>query len=280
MKLLTYFILLTIISICIISCKKKGCTDPNALNYNENVQDDDGTCEYEFIGHPLTLNLNHVYDGISVPQTDLDVIKFTNQFGNLHSISKLVYLISDIRFYKDNGDSITTDGYNLIDLQNENSLTIDQNNIYLQEGSYSGIGFSFGFEEDDNISGAYTDLNSASWSWPMMLGGGYHFMKFEGKFIGTSNDTINFNYHMGTSREITAIDTTFHDNHVFVKINQPFDISNEATINLKFNIDEWFKNPNLWDLNIYNSMLMPNFAAQIMMKENGTTVFSWESIDQ
>ncbi len=105
-------------------------------------------------------------------------------------------------------------------------------------------------------------------------------MKFEGKFIDTNNDTTNFAYHMGTAREITITDTIFHDNHVFVKIDTTFNITNDATINLNVNLDEWFKNPNLWDLNQYNNMLMPDYTAQVMMKENGSTVFSWGSIVQ
>ena len=46
------------------------------------------------------------------------------------------------------------------------------------------------------------------------------------------------------------------------------------------NIAEWFKNPNTWDLNVLNNMLMPNFNAQIMMFENGQNVFSLKSVTQ
>ena len=46
------------------------------------------------------------------------------------------------------------------------------------------------------------------------------------------------------------------------------------------NIAEWFKNPNTWDLNVLNQMLMPNSSAQIMMYENGQNVFNLESVNQ
>ena len=42
-------------------------------------------------------------------------------------------------------------------------------------------------------------------------------------------------------------------------------------------IDQWFENPNLWDLNILNGMLMGNYTAQKMMQENGQNVFSLAS---
>ena len=50
-------------------------------------------------------------------------------------------------------------------------------------------------------------------------------------------------------------------------------------INVVMHIEEWFKNPNTWDLNLYNQMLMPNSTAQILMSENGQNVFTLESIN-
>lgn len=35
-----------------ISCNKKGCTDPEALNYSEKAKKDDGTCEYTPVPEP------------------------------------------------------------------------------------------------------------------------------------------------------------------------------------------------------------------------------------
>src|SRR5687767_10379029 len=37
------------------SCKKKGCTDPNALNYNAEAKADDGTCFYPSATKKVTI---------------------------------------------------------------------------------------------------------------------------------------------------------------------------------------------------------------------------------
>jgi len=52
------------------------------------------------------------------------------------------------------------------------------------------------------------------------------------------------------------------------------EIKENASIEIKMNIAEWFKNPNTWDLNTLNSELMANFEAQKLMNANGKTVFS------
>ena len=45
-------------------------------------------------------------------------------------------------------------------------------------------------------------------------------------------------------------------------------------------ISEWFKNPNIWNLNELNTMLMPNFEAQKIIKQNGVSVFSLGDISE
>lgn len=265
------------------SCKKEGCTDVDATNYNAKAKKDDGSCTYEedtsHVGYHVMLAFGHNYDGVEVTASSFNQLNFTNQLGTNHSITHLEYLISNIRFYKANGDSVSISDYNLFDLSNNNSLVMALSE-HVEEGSYTGIGFTMGFDESDNVSGAYSDLNVANWSWPAMLGGGYHYMKFEGKFIGSSADTLPYAYHYGTAREIAGGDTTFYNNHKFVKLNESFTVSNNAKITINMNISEWFKNPNTWDLNTYSSMLMPNFAAQILMNENASSVYSWGGIVQ
>ena len=49
MKKITY--LFIAISIVFVSCtKEEGCTDPIAVNYNSDAENDDGSCEFSIIG--------------------------------------------------------------------------------------------------------------------------------------------------------------------------------------------------------------------------------------
>ena len=44
-KVILFFAVASLVAVT--SCKKKGCTDPTAINYNSEAEKDDGTCEYE-----------------------------------------------------------------------------------------------------------------------------------------------------------------------------------------------------------------------------------------
>ncbi|MEX0595564.1 MAG: hypothetical protein WD512_03610, partial [Candidatus Paceibacterota bacterium] len=54
-----FSVLLTIVALFIISsCKKEGCTDPLATNYNGDAKKDDGTCVYAVLPSINTLECN------------------------------------------------------------------------------------------------------------------------------------------------------------------------------------------------------------------------------
>lgn len=226
----------------------------------------------------ILFNFSHHWDGAEVTNTDFNTIKHTNENGEALSIAKLRYLISKITFEKSTGELFILDGYNLVDVTNNTDLTFAPITT-IPTGEYSKVSFVFGFNNEDNIDGAYPDLNSTSWFVPAMLGGGYHFMQLEGRFIDDTTTETGYAYHAIKAVDNSGTTQVFQDTFFEVDLGEVF-ITDNASFNIEMNIAEWFKNPNTWDLNVLNNMLMPNFNAQIMMYENGQNVFSLESINQ
>lgn len=213
----------------------------------------------------LSINFSHTWDDEEVTTSDFNDLKFTNENGKLLSVSKLRYLISNIVLRPSTGNNIELNGYILVDMNGTTSTHIAN----VPYGTYNSITFTFGFDREDNIDGAYQDLNSASWNWPEMLGGGYHFMQFEGKYQDGAIESP-FALHMGTA---VLPNGDFGQNFFDVTV-EGFTMSDDTSIALEMNIAEWFKNPNTWNLNTYNINLMPNFDAQLMMNQNGQSAFS------
>ena len=225
-----------------------------------------------------TFNFSHNWDGTLVTNSDFNTIKFTNENGEELSIERFRYLISKITFYKTDGSTTVLDGYNLVDLTNNENLSFTPI-TFLETGTYSDVTFTFGFNNEDNLNN-YTDLNTASWNVPEMLGGGYHYMQFDGKFLNASDEEQGFNYHAIRAADNPGANPTFPQDTFFNVSLGAVTITNNATFNIEMNIAEWFKNPHRWDLNVLNQMLMPNSSAQIMMYDNGQNVFSLESVNQ
>ena len=221
-----------------------------------------------------TFNFTHNWDGIQVSNSDFNTIQYTNANGEVMSIEKLRYLVSKITFSNPTSGVIVIDGYNLVDVTNNSKLFFIPTED-IPEGTYN-ISFTFGFNNDDNAQN-YLDLNSASWNVPEMLGGGYHFMQLEGKFVDNSAIETGYAYHSIRAIDNSGTQPVFQDTFFNVNLGD-VTLLNNTTIEVKMNIAEWFKNPNQWDLNTLGNMLMPNFNAQIMMHANGQNVFSLGAI--
>lgn len=223
-----------------------------------------------------TFNFNHFWNDSEMTNTDFNTIQYTNAKGDQLSIEKLRYLISRITFESLSGETYVLDGYNLVDVTNGTNLSFTSTTT-IPTGDYSKVSFTFGFNNDDNYNFNYQDLNSTSWNVPAMLGGGYHYMQLEGKFIDNTATETGYAYHALRAVDNSGPTQKFQDTFFEVNLGS-VTITENVTLNIKMNIAEWFTTPNTWDLNVLNNMLMPNFDAQVMMFENGQNVFSLESV--
>jgi len=224
------------------------------------------SCNKEEENLTVTLKFTQNWNGVPLTNQDFNTFKFTTANGENISIERLRYLISNISLVEESENN-----HFLIDVGENSGNLITISDVY--PSNYK-LKFTFGLTDLENTDGSYPDLNSANFNVPGMLGGGYHYMQFDGKYKDTNNLNANFNYHV-----IRAVDRTepmnlkFEDTSFTVDLGS-IEIKENASIEIKMNIAEWFKNPNTWDLNTLNSELMANFEAQKLMNANGKTVFS------
>lgn len=224
----------------------------------------------------VTFKFTHNWDGALIQHFNFGPIQYTNANGQVVGFERLRYVVSDFKFTTANNQTTAYNSYNLVDVGNSSNLQYTLNQLPL--GRYN-VSFAFGLNNETN-SQNLTDLNTANFNVPQTMGGGYHYMQFDGKFINNNNQEQGFNYHAIRAVDTTNGSPTFPQDTFFTVSLGTIEITNHAEIEVKMNIAEWFKNPNLWDLNTHNQMLMPNPDAQIMMYQNGQSVFSLGNVFQ
>lgn len=237
-----------------------------------NEDNDDNT----IIAPGVTFNFTHNWDETTINSTNLETETVTNANGEVININRFRYLTSRFELTNLTGETYVFDGYKFTDLSEDTTYNFTPETNTIPSGTYT-LKFVWGFNAEDNTDGIYQDLNSESWNWPAMLGGGYHFLQFDGMYNVDTASPSPFNFHNGTAR---VSDGVFEDNFAIITFDTPITISNNTTIEVKMNIAELFKNPNTWDLNVLDTPLMPNYDAQKMMQQNIMSVFSLGEITE
>lgn len=227
-------------------------------------------------GVGLSFNFSH---WVGTSPLQLNQLQYVNEAGNQFSVTKLQYIVSDIQLASTNGEAYKIAGYHFVDFKDASTFTYVPNDK-IASGEYTSISFVLGLTADNNVSGAYPDLNAVSWGWPdassggSNLGGGYHFMKLEGKYLDGSGAQTGFATHMGTAREITTTDTIFHQNFIEIDLAKSFNAEESLAVEIKMDLLEWYKNPVMLDFNDYSGSVMPNYFVQTTLHQNGASAFS------
>jgi hypothetical protein len=212
---------------------------------------------------------------------------YTNAAGNNYLITDLIYFISDITFYHNNGAAKVIGEVKDIFYINESmpaTKTI-QFSDKIAVGNYDSIAFTFGISEAKNKSFLYVNPPEVLMGWPEVLGGGYHYMMMNGKWKDAAGSVTPFNFHLGIGQLYKGSGYNVDSIYAFVqnwfRVSLPgssFQLADKEnlTFGLTMNIGQWFEDPHVYDHNYWGGAIMQNQAAQQMAKENGWNVFSIE----
>ncbi len=217
----------------------------------------------------LTLSFNHLVDGEPVIMDD---IRYSNALDQEFSIKTIKYFISEIKLYRKDGSTLAFNDIHYVDQRAAETLyhTLSEK---VPLGEYTGISFVHGLTAAENTNGRFTEPPESLMEWPMMMGGGYHYMKLEGEYR-TPDITSFFNFHSG------ALGGTPYEVKVNLN-NQAFELTDRPQeMLIKMEIQEWFKDPVDWDFTYFGSAIMGNTEAQQTVQKNGATVYSFDIFER
>ena len=233
----------------------------------------------------LTLHFEHLING---GQIQFDQMNYINAAGNHYEVNEIQWFISDITLVSISGEEFLLDEggfahYIDTDLPETWQWVLPDE---IPTGDYKSIKITFGIKGKKNFPNTFPNTPESNMIWPYQLGGdngGYHYMKLNGFWMNTLDQRSPFNFHVGVGQEYDNEGTIigFVQNWFETELsNSSFTLAPGQVKELKMimNVENWFKDPNLFDFNIYGSMIMNNQEAMGKISENGHDVFSVEIV--
>ena len=214
----------------------------------------------------VTINFNHTIDGTELVREDL---LYTNAAGNVYSLSRLEYIISDIALETAGGKRTHISPFHY---RNAFSESTRNTTARVAGGEYTRLLFTFGINGTRNQTSSLPNLDHFNnMAWPAPMGGGYHYMRMEGLFQGDEGEAA-FLTHTGPAG---GEDYSFD-----VSLPLSLYIAGESLeVEVIMNLNEWYDSPTIYDFNNRGG-IMSNAEAQLILQTNGATVFSVAQTDR
>ena len=227
----------------------------------------------------LSINIGYSINGKALIT---DSLCYHNEAGNEFMIAEIQWFVSNMALQDEQGEWVELNRHGTDDARTAKVFYFDTNIPESQRiktdpipvGRYKTLRFTFGLDEETNISGLFSNPPEANMFWPEPLGGGYHYMKLNGRYLDENEQLVPLNIHLGIGQNEDH--TAFYQNYFTVELPIDFTIAENAEnqLYLTMIIDNWFRQPNLYDFNVFGSAIMQNQVAQQALKENGRDVFS------
>lgn len=228
----------------------------------------------------LRIEFNHYINGENII---FDSMAYVNDAGNNYLVNEIQYFISDVTLHKNDDSTIILNTWQDILYVDTD---IDETNSYIfkdeiSEDEYSKLSFTFGIVAEKNNSLMFVNPPESFMFWPELLGGGYHYMKLNGKWNNELNQPAPFNFHLGIGQIYYSFPDSISEyvqNHFIVELPEmALNIKDNETTTIKLimNVDRWFNTPNIYDHNFWGGDIMQKQDAMQQAIENGHNVFSY-----
>lgn len=207
---------------------------------------------------PLTINIQYsVDDHIAVK----DSMMFVNPAGYKFSITRLEYYISNVEIKDAEGKTYKLNEVYYINIDPNKSNVITFAGI--TPGTYSSIRFNIGIDSINNKTAALPNtIENNNMAWPDPMGGGYHFLKLEGRYQ-VNGEVKGYTMHLGKNENLIEVSL---DDAFWMYYSQ-------CHIDIEMNINEWLRSPNIIDFEVDGNYSMSDDILMNRISENGKTVF-------
>jgi len=209
-----------------------------------------------------------------------DTMKYVNEAGNHYLVNEIQYFISDVTLHFQDGSIQLLDGWKDIhyvdtDLPETQSWKVYDN---IETGSVEKVSFTFGISEGKNNSLMFVNPPERDMFWPELLGGGYHYMKLNGKWLADDGVIKPYNFHLGIGQIYAGglinpdSITGFLQNYFEVELpNSTFTVNDGDALDfeIRMNVENWFRNPNTYNHNTWGGDIMQKQEAMHLACENG-----------
>ena len=228
----------------------------------------------------IRFHFEHRVDGQPIV---FDQMIYKNEAGNEYLVNEIQYFISDVTFIK-NGSIFRPEYWeniHYVDTDIESTWTYILSNEF-PLGTYDAISFMFGITEEKNQSLMFVNPPESFMFWPEYLGGGYHYMKLNGKWLDTLDQISPFDFHLGIGQIYysfpDSITEFVHNNFRVWPSGSDFEMQAGQTLDftIVMNVENWFKSPHIYNHDEWGGDIMQNQDAMKTASENGWDVFTIE----
>jgi hypothetical protein len=207
---------------------------------------------------PITLEVSHTFGSSSLV---FDLMNYTSAADYKLSVSDVKYYLSRFEVEDAEGTTHQMGDYLFVDARKPGKFEGK-----LPEGiSARKLKFIIGFNKEDNRHEYLPNtVENFNMIWPEQMGGGYHFLKFEGKYTTGDGAQRGFALHLGENGY-----------EVYVELPVQATINKEGHhIKLNMDVHNWLQNPITYDFEKDGNYSMGIAENMLKLTKNGQDVLT------